>query len=189
MREILRRLEVVQDDWQHFVPDADANGVQPATAPANVAQTPASAGGTAPPEAGDSIIVPLAELRANAGQWQAFKGRLGVSLKPADKVEDLAPELPRLSLVAVEFPNAGDGRGYTQARLLRERYKFAGEIRAIGAGVKRDLPFYMARSGIDAFELAPGEDFESAYRALRKFNVAYQPGIPHAPIQRQRFFA
>jgi uncharacterized protein (DUF934 family) len=163
MREILRRLEVVADDWVH-ASEADA-----ATA--------------------NAVIVPFAELREQAAKWQSFQGRLGVSLKPADKVEDLAPELSRLSLVAVEFPNPGDGRGYTQAHLLRDRYKFTGEIRAIGAGVKRDLLFYMARSGIESFELATGEDFESAKRALQKFNVAYQPGTPHSSIQRQRFFA
>jgi uncharacterized protein (DUF934 family) len=114
---------------------------------------------------------------------------LGVSLKPADKIEDLAPFLARVSLVTIEFPGPGDGRGYTQARLLRERYKFAGEVRAVGAGVKMDLLFFMARSGIDAFDLAPGEDFASAQQALSKYNVAYQPGAAHSSVQRQRFFA
>ena len=112
-----------------------------------------------------------------------------MALKPADKAEDLAPFLGKVSLVTIEFPNPGDGRGYTQAKLLRERYHFAGEIRAVGAGVKQDLLFYMARSGIDSFDLAPGEDFERAQRALAKYNVAYQPGAALSSVQRQRFFS
>jgi uncharacterized protein (DUF934 family) len=133
----------------------------------------------------ETRIVPFAELSTVNGE----SGPLGVGLKPADKVEDLAPHLARFSLVAVEFPGPGDGRGFTQARLLRERFKFKGEIRAVGAGVKQDLLFFMARNGIDAFELAPGEDVEVAKQALRKFNVAYQPGVAHAAIQKQRFTA
>jgi uncharacterized protein (DUF934 family) len=163
MRKILRRLEVVEDDWQHT----------------NEAGSEQSA----------ARIVPLRELIEGAAQPQGFAGRLGVALKPADKIEELAPLLPRVALVAVEFPNPGDGRGYTQARLLRERYKFTGEIRAFGAGVKRDLLFFMARAGIEAFELAEGEDFASAQQALRKYDVAYQPGAPHEFVRRQRFFA
>lgn len=130
-------------------------------------------------------IVPLADVLSGA----APAGTIGIALQPADKVEDLAPVLQRASLIAVEFPGPGDGRGYTQARLLRERYKYTGEIRAVGAGVKRDLLFFMARSGVDAYSLAPGEDFESAQRHLQKYTVAYQPGAPHGSIQRQRYFS
>jgi uncharacterized protein (DUF934 family) len=148
MRQILRRLEVVTDEWE------------------------------------GAPLTPLSELKAESLPVAPF----GVALKPADKVEDLAPFLAKVSLVAIEFPNPGDGRGYTQAKLLRERYHFTGEIRAIGAGVKQDLLFYMARTGIDSFDLAPGEDFSRAQQALVKYNVAYQPGASHSSVQRQRFF-
>ena len=151
MRKILRRFEVVTDEWE-------------------VA----------------GAIIPLAALSEHAA---VASGRLGVALKPADKAEDVAPFLNKVSLVTLEFPNPGDGRGYTQAKLLRERYKFTGEIRAVGAGVKQDLLFFMARSGIDSFDLAPGEDFEIAQRALEKYNVAYQPGAALSSVQRQRFFS
>ena len=162
MRNILRRREIVADDWRHLGEELAA---------------------------GASVILPLAELRAGAARWSAWRGRLGVRLTPADAPEDLAADLPRLNLVAVEFPNAGDGRGYSQGRLLRTRLGFWGELRAVGAGVKRDQVFLLARCGFDAMELAPGEDLEAARRALTRYSVAYQPGAVDANPGRQRFFA
>ena len=160
MRYILRQREIVADHWVHL------------------------GEGTAE---SDALIVPLAQLRADAARWAGWRGRLGVRLAPADAPEDLAAELPRLALVAVEFPNAGDGRGYSQGRLLRTRLGFRGELRAVGAGVKRDQVFLLARCGFDAIELAPGEDLEAARRALTRYTVAYQPGAAGIPLDRQRF--
>jgi uncharacterized protein (DUF934 family) len=162
MRRILRRREIVADDWTHLGEDA-ADGA--------------------------ALIVPLAELRKDPGRWWQWSGRLGVRLTPVDRVEELADELPRLDLVAVEFPNPGDGRGYSAGRLLRERLGFRGELRAVGAGVRQDQVFLLARCGFDAIELAAGEDPDAARRALQRYDVAYQPGWPETAIRRQRFFA
>jgi len=160
MRYILRRREIVADDWRHLGEE--------------VAE-------------GASIIVPLAELRAGAAHWARWRGRLGVRLTPSDAPEDLAADLPRLNLVAVEFPNAGDGRGYSQGRLLRARLGFWGELRAVGAGVRQDQVFLLARCGFDAIELAPGQDLEAARRALSRYTVAYQPGAGGVAFGHQRF--
>jgi uncharacterized protein (DUF934 family) len=165
MRCVLRQREIVADDWRHLSE---------------------SSSGSIPEE---SLIVPLAELRANASAWAGRRGRLGVRIAPGDKVEDLAAELARFALVAVEFPTPSEGRGYTQGRLLRERFGFTGELRAFGAGVKRDLIFALARCGFDTFEVASGEDLEAAARALDRYSVAYQPGAPLAAVVRQRFSA
>ncbi len=162
MRRILRRREIVADDWRHLGEDA---------------------------EDGSALIVPLVELRKDPGRWRQWRGRLGVRLTSVDPVEELADELPRLDLVAVEFPSPGDGRGYSAGRLLRERYGFRGELRAVGAGVRQDQVFLLARCGFDAIELAPGEDADAARRALERYDVAYQPGAVAVPLQRQRFFA
>jgi uncharacterized protein (DUF934 family) len=104
-------------------------------------------------------------------------------------VEELAEELPRLDLVAVEFPTPIDGRGYSAGRLLRERLGFRGELRAVGAGVRQDQVFLLARCGFDAIELADGEDPDAARRALQRYDVAYQPGSPETAIRKQRLFA
>src|SRR5262249_46534004 len=148
MSKILRRHELTDDDWVTL--------------------------GDTPPGDTESVIVPFATFRENRTRWLVHGGRLGVLLAPADRVEDLAGDLPRLSLVALEFPNAGDGRGYTAAKLLRKRYHFTGEIRAVGH-VKQDQVYLMSRVGIDAFVLAPTEKPEEAIETLTRFKVAYTP--------------
>ncbi len=151
MRYILRRREVVDDDWRQLGESVGA-------------------------EAAAGLVVPLAQLRSDASRWLSWPGCLGVRLSPVDPVEELVELLPRLALVAVEFPNPGDGRGYSQARMLRERLGFRGELRAVGAGVRQDQVFLLARCGFDAIELAPDEDPQAVRRALARYDVAYQPG-------------
>jgi uncharacterized protein (DUF934 family) len=124
------------------------------------------------PESGD-VIVGLARLAADAGPLSARKGRLGVRVDPEDELSEAAKVLPKVALVAVNFPKFGDGRGYSKARLLRERFGFKGELRAVGE-VLADQLQYMLRCGFDAFELAPGKDVAAALHAMRDFSVTYQ---------------
>jgi uncharacterized protein (DUF934 family) len=124
------------------------------------------------PESGD-VIVGLARLSADAGQLNARKGRLGVRVDPEDEPSEAAKVLPKVALVAVNFPKFGDGRGYSKARLLRERFGFKGELRAVGE-VLADQLQYMSRCGFDAFELAAGKDVAAALHAMRDFSVTYQ---------------
>jgi uncharacterized protein (DUF934 family) len=165
MRHILRQREWLADEWRY-------PGEEPADPPGNAA-----------------LIVPFAQWRTDPQGWRGRAARLGVQLAPPERVEELAAELPGLSLVAVEFPNPGDGRGYSHARLLRERFGFTGELRAVGAGVRQDQVFLLARCGFDALELTAGEDPQAALRALARYDVAYQPGAPQVAIRRQRLFA
>jgi uncharacterized protein (DUF934 family) len=160
MRYILRQRELIADDWRYLGEEAAE---------------------------GAGLIVPLTEL-LQTPQWRERTGPLGVRLAPADPAEALAPELSRLTLVAIEFPNPGDGRGYSQGRLLRERLGFTGELRAIGAGVRQDQVFFLARIGFDALELAPGEDVAGALRAFDRYDVGYQPGAAQLALRRQRFY-
>ena len=164
MRRILRQRDWVVDDWRYL---GEAGGADP----------------------GRALIIPLSRWRAEPQRWHGSPVRLGVQLAPVDAVEELAADLPRLALVALEFPTPGEGRGYSQARLLRERLRFSGELRAVGAGVRQDQVFLLARCGFDAIELAAGEDPQAAGRALARYEVAYQPGAPEVALRRQRFYA
>jgi uncharacterized protein (DUF934 family) len=115
--------------------------------------------------------------------WQRFDrcdiepetrdGRVGLRIAPEDDLLQVITHLPKVSLVAIDFPKFGDGRGYTKARLLRERYQYKGELRAVGE-VLADQLFYMLRCGFDSFQLAAGKDTQAALRAFETFSVKYQ---------------
>src|SRR5436190_10994785 len=106
------------------------------------------------PDAG-GVILTLTRFQAE-GDALLDQGRaVGVRLEVGESVEDLAYDLPRLSLVALAFPKFRDGRAYTSARLLRERFGFDGEVRAVGDVLREQAPF-MVRCGFDAFEPADG---------------------------------
>ena len=107
-------------------------------------------------------------------------------LEPGDDPAALAGRLAAAARVEVNFPSATDGRGYSIARLLRERHGYAGELRAVGE-VKRDQLFYLSRCGFDAFLLREGEDPEGALAALQDFSEAYQASVERPqPLFRRR---
>ena len=107
-------------------------------------------------------------------------------LEPTDDPGVLAGRLANLAVVAVNFPKYGDGRGYSIARLLRERYGYQGELRAVGA-VARDLLQAMARCGFDSFQLREGEDAQAALAAFDDFSEAYQASAAQPqPLFRRR---
>ena len=96
-----------------------------------------------------------------------------VRLEPSDDPAAAAERIARAARVEVNFPKFGDGRGYSIARLLRERHGYRGELRAVGQ-VARDHLYFMERCGFDAFLLRDGEDPHEALRGFEDFTVAYQ---------------
>ena len=135
----------------------------------------------------ESEILTLAEWRERRADPAPPAGRLGVRLEPADDPAELAPDVYRLQLVAINFPKFADGRGYSSAALLRTRYGYRGELRAVG-DVGRDQLFYLKRCGFDAFALAPHRDPHAALASLGDFSLRYQASVDDPrPLFRQRF--
>lgn len=98
-------------------------------------------------------------------------------------LQELLPDIP---LIAVQFPVFTDGRGYSQARLLRERYRYRGELRATG-DVLRDQLFFMMRCGIDSFALPRGDDPDGVLRSFQQISVRYQAACDESlPLYRRR---
>jgi uncharacterized protein (DUF934 family) len=118
-------------------------------------------------------------------QWHAVRAEwpqgvaVGVILPNDADVEGLAEDLPRLALVVLNFPKWVDGRAYSQARLLRSRYGFKGEVRATGEVLVDMLPL-LQRTGFDAAQLRADQKLESARRALGFFGGHYQGDTVHA---------
>ena len=101
-------------------------------------------------------------------------GKVGVIWPNNRDLDDLVPYLDRLAAVALVFPSFRDGRAYSQARLLRERHGYDGEMRATGQ-VLRDQFVFMSRAGFDAFEVKKDADADAFAETVKRYSVFYQP--------------
>jgi uncharacterized protein (DUF934 family) len=131
------------------------------------------------------VIVPLALWQA---EHHVLAGRaaVGVWLKPSHDPEALAGDVAHLPLIAIDFPKFVDGRGYSSARLLREKYRFGGELRAIG-DVLHDQLYYLRQCGFDAFAVRADQNFADAIGGLDDFSDNYQSTVVHpVPLFRRR---
>lgn len=148
-KQIIKDRSVVEDHWQRLADQA------------------------ALPAAGD-IIVSYKRWQQERAALLARNGGLGIVIGNGVTVEEIKNDLAHFKLIVIEFPQFKDGRGYSYARLLRERYNYPHEIRAIG-NVLRDQLLPMARCGINAFELEAGRNLEDALKSFNDFSVRYQP--------------
>ncbi len=129
-------------------------------------------------------IVPYRRWAAERVTLLCRNEPLGVRLAPDEPPGLLGEDLTRLSLVALEFPTFTDGRAFTQARLLRERYRFRGEIRAVGRPIADQYPFLL-RCGFDTVEVPPGASPLPWLAAAGSISVVFQPAadrrkpVPH----------
>jgi uncharacterized protein (DUF934 family) len=125
------------------------------------------------PDSG-AVLVTAARFLADPDAVLARPGGAGV-IWPNDRdIDALVPYLDRLTAVALVFPVFRDGRAYTQARLLRERYRFKGELRATGQ-VLRDQFVFMLRAGFDAFDVRKQSDAAAFAGVAQRYSVFYQP--------------
>jgi uncharacterized protein (DUF934 family) len=124
--------------------------------------------------AGGAVLISAARFLADADALSRRLGKTGVIWSNNRDVDDLVPYLDRLAVVALVFPTFRDGRAYSQARLLRERHNYRGELRATGQ-VLRDQFVFMLRAGFDAFEVKKDSDAEAYVNTVKRYSVFYQP--------------
>lgn len=156
---IIKDGQVVEDDW-HLVEDA---GLFPE----------------------GKIIISMSSWNEQQVQFSKRFGKVGVWMDSDESPEDI-DNLHKVVLVAIRFDNFMDGRGFSIARLLRERYQYEGEIRAIGAPI-RDQLSYLQRCGFNAFQLADHYDPEEALASLKDFTENYQADThQETPLFRRR---
>ena len=159
--KIIKGQEIVEDTWTHVADEDDF------------------------PEG--QVIVSLARWQQDREALIARgNSGLGVALDPEHHAEDIADDLEHFALVSLDFPVFRDGRAYSTARLLRDRYEYTGEVRATG-DVLRDQLFYMYRCGFDAFEVRADRSIEDALKAFDEFSVVYQNSVEQPiPLWRRR---
>ena len=129
----------------------------------------------------DKVIVPLSVWLARKDELlpRLNQGSLGVWLDSFERIESLAESLDnlnRFTVIGVNFPRFGDGRGYSIATLLRTRYGYTGELRAIG-DVLHDQLFDLKRVGFDTFALRADKNIEDALRGFNDFSETYQSAV------------
>lgn len=166
VRYIICDREVVVDHWQLL---------------------PAIAEGAAASLPDGKLIVPLNVWQAQTDALTERQWPVGVWLDSHQDVADIAHAINRFAVIAVNFPKFTDGRGYSIATLLRSRYGYKGELRAIG-DVLRDQLFYMYRVGFNAFAVRADKDIHDALKALKDFSVKYQGSVsePRPLFKRRR---
>jgi len=125
-------------------------------------------------------IVSLARFQAERDTLLARNGKLGIRLESGEEPKEIVGDLDRFEVIALDFPAFKNGRAFSYARLLRERYGYEGEIRATGH-VVRDSLFFMARCGFDAFEVDARITPEVLSDAMGEFTHVYQPAADTRP--------
>jgi uncharacterized protein (DUF934 family) len=128
----------------------------------------------APPPDDAAVLVPYARLLAEGAALLHRSGPTGVTWPNNLKIAELAPYVDRLTAIALVFPVFKDGRAYSQARILREQYRFGGELRATG-NVLRDQFLFMLRAGFDTFEVVKDADAAAFAETVRRYSIFYQP--------------
>ncbi|MGZ8190575.1 MAG: DUF934 domain-containing protein [Methylobacter sp.] len=150
--QVIKDNQIIDDNWRYVANDVEAGS--------------------------GNIIVSLARWQRDKQQLLKSNGKLGVRIGPADSVADLAADLKDLQLVELDFPSFADGRLFSHAWLLRNRYNFQGEIRATGHYMS-DQATHLSRVGVDAFKLENSEDLPVVLAKLNDFSVKYQHTIAH----------
>jgi len=133
----------------------------------------------APIPASDPVIIGLARWQKERETLIGRNAALGIRLTSAQSPATVAEDLHRFQVVALEFPKFQDGRAYSYARLLRERFAFKGEIRAVG-NVLRDQFLFMQRCGFDTYEVATQKAAESWTASVQAISRSYQPATDDA---------
>ncbi|CAD5110370.1 DUF934 domain-containing protein [Zestomonas carbonaria] len=164
MQRIIKNGQVIDETWHLLPKDATLDGLSNS----------------------DDVIVPLALWREHSHALKARDGGLGVWLDADEEIEEIADELEHFQVIALNFPAFTDGRHYSTAALLRQRYGYKGEVRAIG-DVLRDQLFAMRRCGFDAYALREDKDPYDALKAFEDFSEVYQAAVDQPlPLFRRR---
>jgi uncharacterized protein (DUF934 family) len=124
-------------------------------------------------QAAPRLIVSLKTWNAKREEILARGGQLGLLLEGTDEPEAIAADVSRFDVIAINFAKFTDGRGYSLGRLLRERYGFRKELRAVG-DVLQDQLFYLKRSGFNAFAIRADKNIDAALKSLNDFSETYQ---------------
>ena len=152
--QIIKDSQIINNQWNHL---ADGETVK-----------------------GNFTTVSVERWKAERDSLRADIENIGLRLSSEDSIEDILNDLNNFDLICLDFPAFTDGRLFSTARLLRSRYGYKGELRAIGNFI-RDQIFFLSRVGVNAFELRESDDITEALNGLNEFSVTYQESCNKNP--------
>lgn len=165
MPKLTKTGEVMPDNWQALPKDAILDAEQLALG---------------------NWLIPIKLYNGNRALFDT-KTNVSVWLDSDDEVTEVADIVNRLPVIGVNFPVFTDGRGFSIGRTIRERYQFAGELRAIG-NFMQDQLFYLKRCGFDAFVVNDEANVDSMAQSMKDFSDFYQAAVDQpTPLFRRRF--
>ena len=158
--QIIKNQKIIEDPWQLLEVDEDFSD-------------------------GD-FIIPFVRWKNERNALKGRNGKLGISINGDDDLDQLVEDLDHFAVIALEFPKYTNGRCFSYARLLRERYNYQGELRAMG-NILRDQMELLARCGINAFVLGENENLTEALNSFNDISVKYQSAADAVePLYRNR---
>ncbi len=158
--QVIKDRQIMTDGWQRVADDAEI-------------------------PAGD-VIISYRRWKEEADGLASREGQLAICIDGDDDIEEVAEVADQFDLIALDFPVHTDGRNYSNARLLRDRYQYQGDLRAVG-DVMRDQMFYMHRCGISSFLVREDKDINDALKAFDDFSISYQTAADgRQPVFRMR---
>ncbi|MEI7429147.1 MAG: DUF934 domain-containing protein [Betaproteobacteria bacterium] len=167
MSKLIKNGQIIDDTWQ-VLKLAEGENAETVALPQKAA------------------LFPLAVWQVRKAEILARNSEIGIWLESGEDPEAIAGDLSLIAVIGVNFPKFADGRSYSTARLLRERFGYQGEIRALG-DVLQDQLFFMKRCGIDAYVVRADKDIEAALTGLAVFSDSYQAAVDQPqPLFRRR---
>ncbi|WP_299587342.1 DUF934 domain-containing protein [uncultured Microbulbifer sp.] len=168
-RELILNSEVCPNEWQLLPQQEEGENIEANALPSG------------------KIILPLRQWQAHREALAERSAEVGVWLDSDEGAELIGREAANLPLIAINFPAFADGRGFTAGRMLRERFGFKGELRAVG-GFMRDQLTYLQRCGFNAYAFEGDQSLTSLKESLHDFGDSYQSGVDQPlPMFRRRF--
>jgi uncharacterized protein (DUF934 family) len=157
MPKIINNHQVIEDEWLDLTNESNS------------------------PDTSLKVIVSLDQLKNEYGQLKKKSQALAVMLKETDSVDDILPFMNDLQMVVLRFKVFADGRAFSQSKLLRDRFGYKGQIRAVGDVIRDQLSF-MQRCGFSQFQLAETEDVNQAIHAFSDISKTYQPELVYCRL-------
>ncbi len=195
MSQLIKGNQIAQDEWTRVIPPTF--GDEPVRKQAGkVVMFKLHGEETFTQKQIDATEIPAGKVLIPLTVWLAKQdslaermaaGQIGIVLQTHEPIESLVDafdDLNSLPVIAIYVQIFADGRNFTLGNLLRTRYGFKNELRAVG-DIMRDQLYFLKRSGFDSYLIKEGRNAVEAIASLNDFTQPYQGAVDDVPVWRR----